>query len=88
MQVNKKDTTGFAERRRVLKAAYPSSDKIITEGLGWIQGKGAAPDDLLDALAAAVTGLLGGTRLQTLPPSPERDAHGLPMEMVYFLPDR
>ncbi len=43
-------------------------------------------DDILDALAAAVTGLIGGTKLKTLPASPERDAQGLPMEMVYFVP--
>jgi predicted RNase H-like nuclease len=86
MQVNKKDTAGFAERRKVLKAAYPPADKIIAEGLHWIQGKGAARDDLMDALAAAVTGLIGGTKLKTLPASPEQDAHGLPMEMVYFVP--
>jgi len=42
--------------------------------------------DLLDALAAAVTGLIGRKKLQTLPPSPERDPYGLPMEMVYFSP--
>jgi hypothetical protein len=40
----------------------------------------------MDALVAAVTGLLGGTKLRTLPDKPERDAHGLLMEMVYFIP--
>lgn len=87
MQFNKKDTAGFAERSRVLENVYPPAEKIIDEGLQWIQGKGAAPDDLLDALAVAVTGLLGGAKLRTLPASPERDAQGLPMEMVYYLPD-
>jgi predicted RNase H-like nuclease len=86
MRVNKKETSGFAERRNVLTAAYLPCDQIIAEGLNWIQGKGVSPDDLLDALAAAVTGFLGGSRLQTLPPCPERDSVGLPMEMVYFLP--
>jgi predicted RNase H-like nuclease len=87
MRVNKKEADGFAERREVLKDTYPPCDKIIAEGICWLQGKGVSPDDLLDALAAAVTGLLGGTELQTLPPSPDRDAWGLPMEMVYFVPD-
>jgi predicted RNase H-like nuclease len=86
MRVNKKETSGLAERREVLKAAYPPCDKIVTEGLNWIQGKGISSDDLMDALAAAVTGILGGTKLKTLPDKPERDAHGLPMEMVYFIP--
>ena len=88
MQVNKKKLAGFDERQKALKAAYSPCDYIIAEGLNWLQGKGASPDDLLDALAAAVTGLIGGTRLRTLPPSPERDAYGLPMEMVHFIPDR
>ncbi len=87
MQVNKKDPAGFAERRKVLEVVYPPAGKIIDEGLYWLQGKGAAPDDLLDALAAAVTALLGGNNLKTLPDKPERDVHGLPMEMVYYLPE-
>jgi predicted RNase H-like nuclease len=86
MQFNKKETTGFTERREVLKAVYPPADRIIAEGLQWIQGKGVGRDDLLDALAAAVTGLMGGAKLKTLPTSPERDAQGLLMEMVYFIP--
>ncbi|MFZ2087901.1 MAG: DUF429 domain-containing protein, partial [Desulfobaccales bacterium] len=86
MQVNKKESAGFAERRKALIAAYPLCEQIIAEGIHWIKGKGAYPDDLLDALAAAVTGLLGGKKLETLPETPERDSHGLPMEMVYFVP--
>lgn len=86
MQFNKKDIAGFAERRKVLKTVYPPAEKIIAEGLQRIKGKGAAPDDLMDALAAAVTGLLGGKEFKTLPETPERDARGLPMEMVYFIP--
>ena len=86
MQVNKKKRAGFAERRDALKAVYAPCDDIIAEGLLAITGKRASRDDLLDALAAAVTGFIGGTRLRTLPPSPARDNHGLPMEMVYFSP--
>jgi len=86
MQSNKKEDSGFAERRKVLKTAYPPADRIISEGLQWLQGKGVGRDDLLDALAAAITAFLGMGRLATLPVHPERDAHGLPMEMVYFIP--
>ena len=48
-----------------------------------------AKDDILDALAAAVTGWLAGIgkgKLATLPENPCMDAHGLPMEMVYCVP--
>ena len=86
MQFNKKKKRGFDERQQILITVYPPAEKIIAEGLHWIQGPSAAPDDLLDALAAAVTGFIGGTNLKTLPESPERDAQGLPMEMVYYLP--
>ena len=87
MQVNKKKRAGFAERRDALKAAYAPCDDIIAEGLMGITGKRASRDDLLDALAAAVTGLIGAAGLRTMPPSPALDNHGLPMEMVYFSPD-
>ena len=48
-----------------------------------------AKDDILDALAAAVTGWLAGSgrgKLATLPSEPPKDAKGLPMEMVYWQP--
>jgi predicted RNase H-like nuclease len=87
MTFYKKDAAGEAERLEVLQRIYPGAKSHFLEFKKTLPPKSAAPDDLLDALAAAVTGLLGGTRLQTLPPSPERDRLGLPMEMVYFLPD-
>ena len=41
------------------------------------------PDDVIDALAGAVTALVGVLRLRTLPETPERDARNLRMEIVY-----
>jgi predicted RNase H-like nuclease len=82
----KKEAAGEAERLEVLQRVYGQAKALFSKLKKDLPGKDAAPDDLLDALAAAVTGLLGGTRLQTLPPSPERDSMGLPMEMVYFVP--
>jgi predicted RNase H-like nuclease len=81
----KKETAGEAERLEVLQRVYRGAKSLFFELKKNLPGKSAAPDDLLDALAAAVTGLIGETRLQTLPDKPERDAHGLPMEMVYFI---
>ena len=50
-------------------------------------GHHAAPDDILDALAAAVTAREGyPDRLETVPDEPPRDARGLPMEMVFYNP--
>ncbi|MBU4373351.1 MAG: hypothetical protein KKD69_06825 [Euryarchaeota archaeon] len=40
--------------------------------------------DILDALSAAVTAMLGING--TIPKSPQFDSNGLPMEMVYHVP--
>ena len=84
----KKTEDGEAERLEALESVYPPAKALFSEAVETLTGGAAARDDLLDALAAAITGLIGGAKLQTLPASPERDAHGLPMEMVYYLPDR
>ena len=48
--------------------------------------KGAKDDDVLDALAAAITAKLGATNgYETLPDNPPKDSTGLPMEMVYVV---
>ena len=84
----KKNAAGEAERLEVLQRVDPRAQDLFFKLRQDLPKKNAAPDDLLDALAAAMTGFAGRNRLKTLPPSPERDARGLPMEMVYFLPDR
>jgi len=37
-----------------------------------------------DAFAAAVTGLESGVQLATVPPAPQTDGMGLPMEIVHL----
>ncbi|HEV8635873.1 MAG TPA: DUF429 domain-containing protein [Chloroflexota bacterium] len=75
----KRAPLGRAERLAALAAACP-----------WLPGgdvgavpRGAAPDDLLDALAAAWTAerIVGGSAV-VLPDRPELDPRGLRMEMV------
>jgi len=82
----KKNKSGEGERLEVLQQVYGRAKATFEEQKENLPRNGAGPDDLLDALATAVTGLIGGSRLQTLPPCPERDSTGLPMEMVYFIP--
>jgi predicted RNase H-like nuclease len=82
----KKDAEGELERLEVLQRVYCRAKAIFYELKENLPRNSAAPDDLLDALAAAVTGRLGGANLKTLPDKPECDAHGLPMEMVYYVP--
>ena len=49
------------------------------------KGKGVADDDILDAVAAAITAKNGDAHgYQTLPKNPPQDSCGLPMEMVYW----
>uniref|UniRef100_A0A7C3Z0V3 DUF429 domain-containing protein n=1 Tax=Desulfobacca acetoxidans TaxID=60893 RepID=A0A7C3Z0V3_9BACT len=86
MACYKKETTGQAERLKVLQGVFPQANSVFLDFKEAVPRGKVAPDDLLDALAAAVTALMGENNLKTLPPSPERDAYGLPMEMVYFVP--
>lgn len=86
MTFYKKEGAGETERLEVLQRVFPQARSLFVDLKKNLPGKAAAPDDLVDALAAAVTGLLGGNKLKTLPETPERDACGLPMEMVYFVP--
>jgi predicted RNase H-like nuclease len=80
----KKTAAGFRERLELLKRAYPEAEAVISKASAVLPRRDAAPDDLLDALAAAVTALLGQTGLDVIPAAPEQDARGLPMEMVHL----
>ena len=83
---SKKAATGEGERLEILARVYPPAKALFFEMKKTLPGKSAAPDDLMDALAAAVIGLSSSGKLKTLPETPGRDAHSLPMEMVYFIP--
>ena len=74
---------GQTERLEILHRIESRTGAIVADGL---RRRGVAQDDVVDALAAAVTGYYGYHALQTLPPSPCHDAKGLPMEMVYWVP--
>lgn len=84
MQHAKKRTEGLAERMQLLQSIYPRTTDIIDYALSTYRRKDVARDDILDALAAAVTGLLGGQDLASIPQEPEFDERGLRMEMVYY----
>ncbi len=90
MSHNKKIREGERERLDVLKCHLTQTPSIY-EGLArCFPSNQVAKDDILDALAAAVTGWLaaiGKGKLATLPEKPQYDALGLPMEMVYCVPD-
>jgi predicted RNase H-like nuclease len=87
MAHNKKTAAGAAERQKVLEEVLSPTmfqiEQLLAAGSSF-KKREVAPDDFLDALALAATAWLGVARgLSTLPPDPERDERGLPMEMVY-----
>ena len=93
MQHRKQDDMGFDERIETLRrcahnvndidvdATYEKARREYTKGQ-------VADDDILDALAAAITAKIGCQRggFKTLPENPPTDSKGLPMEMVYAIP--
>lgn len=98
MRCGKKTLQGFYDRMNVLRKVERRVDAILEQALPLTcDPKVVGGDDILDALAAAVTARLGtqAERLQTLPARiggipVEVDLSvpdgGLPMEMVYYNP--
>ena len=84
---NKRKVPGRNERMAVLRRLEPSAQEVFERALDrWLR-KEVARDDILDALAAAVTAREGfRKKLQTVPDNPPKDAYGLPMEMVFYNP--
>ncbi len=82
MRHNKKTDEGFAERLELLVERYPEAERLLGSIVLWAGKRSVARDDAVDALAAALTGLSAGP-LRTIPETPERDAAGIPMEMVF-----
>ncbi|RKU10618.1 DUF429 domain-containing protein [Candidatus Poribacteria bacterium] len=85
MQYAKKRSEGLSERTQLLQSIYPGAADIIADALFTYRRKDVARDDILDAMSAAVTGLMGGQNLASIPQEPEFDERGLRMEMVYCL---
>jgi len=84
MAFSKKDESGIRERKEVLISVYPYCEDILNYTEQECLHKEVARDDILDAMAAAVTASMEKEGLLTIPDNPELDSKGLPMEMVYF----
>ena len=81
---SKRDYKGIKERMEVLKRCEQRTEKICKSACKYLWNPQVAGDDILDALAAAVTAKLGWPdNLWTLPECPQTDCNDLPMEMVY-----
>jgi len=86
MTYSKKTLEVFVERLEGLRKVYGECEECVKEALVKHRRQDVAKDDILDALAAAVTAKFGLDVLKTLPKAPKKDAEDLPMEMVYYDP--
>jgi len=82
----KKTPQGLKERLGLLKKHFPRSSAIYKAALDRYLRKEVGRDDILDALANAVTASQFNKNKASLPERPENDTLGLPMEVVYAQP--
>ena len=87
MRYSKKRLEGRQERLTVLQHYFPQCRTLLEQAAGEFLRRQLAPDDIIDAMVCAVTAKYGYGDYQTLPARPPQDGQGLPMEMVYCLPD-
>ena len=79
----KKTDGGFHERLALLESFRPSVGEEFARIRTGFRCWDVADDDILDAMAAAITASTDPAALRTLPEHPTMDSRGLPMEMVY-----
>ena len=79
----KKTERGFTERLNLLKKINPATKFIIDTALEDFPRKYLAKDDIIDAVALAVTASAGINALASIPENPPKDSMGLPMVIVY-----
>ncbi|EMA35251.1 DUF429 domain-containing protein [Halobiforma nitratireducens] len=92
---SKQSETGKEERLRCLERVDDTVSGVFGEFVArhvdgvspWARRIGKSNrDDLLDAMALALTAKLGGGEFDTFPTDPPTDDNGLPMEIVYVDP--
>lgn len=85
LQHSKKTAPGVDERLSALSSVAEYDDgtwRAIARDLGAVDHM-VQLDDVLDALALALTALAPTKEFHRLPPEPPKDTKGLPMQMVY-----
>jgi predicted RNase H-like nuclease len=83
MDFPKKSNQGIEERLQLLQNHCQLSEKIFSEAKQKYPRKDLATDDILDALALAITASSPSEALVTIPAIPERDERNIPMEIVF-----
>lgn len=84
MQHPKRNIEGFEERIEILKRYEEKSSAAVKAALDRYLRKEVAKDDIVDALALAVTAAISAGKLSVLPDMSEKDEQGIPMEIVYL----
>jgi predicted RNase H-like nuclease len=87
MAYPKKSPQGFAERYAILKKNHPHTEAMVDLALHQFRRKDLARDDILDAIVLAVSAGCPAESIKTVPSDPPRDTKGLPMEIVYAMPE-
>lgn len=85
LKYSKKKPEGFLERKEIMEKVCKCSGEIIEYSLSKYQRKDLAKDDILDALAAALTAKKGSNYgFVYVPDEPETDSRGLKIQIIYF----
>jgi predicted RNase H-like nuclease len=83
MRHKKSTAAGRRERVQVLARYEAASSEVLERALSETRRVQLQGDDILDALVALVTAEAPAGTLRSLVGQPDRDQHGLAMEMVY-----
>ena len=83
MSEKKTTRTGFTERMTILSILHPDAETLVASAFLAHGGFEAARDDVVDAFVLAL-GARRSAQLVSLPPEPELDPRGLPMQMRYL----
>ncbi|MDQ1253410.1 MAG: hypothetical protein QG646_2577 [Euryarchaeota archaeon] len=88
MESSKKSLSGSLERIKTLRTVCQFTDAIVEAAFSKYRRKEVAKDDILDALAAAITAKIGYENgFEYVPCTPETDSKGLKIQMVYCRPE-
>jgi predicted RNase H-like nuclease len=83
MRDSKQTTEGRRERLEVLARREPQSRRLLESAASSTRRSEVGLDDVLDALAAFVTGEAASDGLARVVGDPATDEEGLPMEMTH-----
>ncbi len=82
MRAGKRTADGMCERMALLRTAVPDAERWANAAARRHARSSATRDDIIDALVLAICAR-DPAKLRSLPAEPPRDAHDLPMEIVY-----